>query len=202
MQRFCTKWSMATGWPALKIVLLLCTISCSNVGIRFELTSAVETHLFGISCAITIWYSFHQDAMKRPTFETLQWKLEDFFTMSDSEYKDASAYWSRIPDLRSRMSDSEYKDASAYWPSFLHKPSLYIISSLFCKAVSTLYFNINHTYILWHPSVNKLQCWTTLSYHFLGESKDWHPLISNPAQRRGDSFLVYKIWFQFQANWT
>ena len=33
-----------------------------------------------------------QDAMKRPTFETLQWKLEDFFTMSDSEYKDASAY--------------------------------------------------------------------------------------------------------------
>ncbi len=33
-----------------------------------------------------------QDPMKRPTFETLQWKLEDFFTMSDSEYKDASAY--------------------------------------------------------------------------------------------------------------
>ena len=30
--------------------------------------------------------------MKRPTFETLQWKLEDFFTMSDSEYKEASAY--------------------------------------------------------------------------------------------------------------
>jgi len=35
---------------------------------------------------------WHKDAMKRPTFETLQWKLEDFFTMSDSEYKDASAY--------------------------------------------------------------------------------------------------------------
>ena len=33
-----------------------------------------------------------QDPMKRPTFETLQWKLEDFFTMSDSEYKEASAY--------------------------------------------------------------------------------------------------------------
>ena len=35
---------------------------------------------------------FVQDPMKRPTFETLQWKLEDFFTMSDSEYKEASAY--------------------------------------------------------------------------------------------------------------
>ena len=33
-----------------------------------------------------------QDPMKRPTFETLQWKLEDFFTMSDSEYKEASQY--------------------------------------------------------------------------------------------------------------
>ena len=36
-------------------------------------------------------FSF-QDPMKRPTFETLQWKLEDFFTMSDSEYKEASQY--------------------------------------------------------------------------------------------------------------
>ena len=35
---------------------------------------------------------WHKDPMKRPTFETLQWKLEDFFTMSESEYKDASAY--------------------------------------------------------------------------------------------------------------
>merc|ERR1711894_632608 len=35
---------------------------------------------------------WHKDPMKRPTFETLQWKLEDFFTMSDSEYKDASQY--------------------------------------------------------------------------------------------------------------
>ena len=33
-----------------------------------------------------------KDPMKRPTFETLQWQLEDFFTMSDSEYKEASAY--------------------------------------------------------------------------------------------------------------
>jgi len=35
---------------------------------------------------------WHKDPMKRPTFETLQWKLEDFFTMSDSEYKEATAY--------------------------------------------------------------------------------------------------------------
>ncbi|KAF5301641.1 hypothetical protein FQA39_LY10688 [Lamprigera yunnana] len=35
---------------------------------------------------------WHRDPMKRPTFETLQWKLEDFFTMEGSEYKEASAY--------------------------------------------------------------------------------------------------------------
>lgn len=35
---------------------------------------------------------WHKDPMKRPTFETLQWKLEDFFTMESSEYKEASAY--------------------------------------------------------------------------------------------------------------
>ncbi|KAF5274810.1 hypothetical protein FQR65_LT00393 [Abscondita terminalis] len=35
---------------------------------------------------------WHRDAMKRPTFETLQWKLEDFFTMEGSDYKEASAY--------------------------------------------------------------------------------------------------------------
>ncbi|GLV36492.1 Src oncogene at 42A [Carabus blaptoides fortunei] len=35
---------------------------------------------------------WHKDAMKRPTFETLQWKLEDFFTMEGSDYKEASAY--------------------------------------------------------------------------------------------------------------
>ncbi|XP_032520074.1 tyrosine-protein kinase HCK isoform X1 [Danaus plexippus] len=35
---------------------------------------------------------WHKDALKRPTFETLQWKLEDFFTMENSEYKEASAY--------------------------------------------------------------------------------------------------------------
>ncbi|CAK1584656.1 unnamed protein product [Parnassius mnemosyne] len=35
---------------------------------------------------------WHKDPLKRPTFETLQWKLEDFFTMDNSEYKEASAY--------------------------------------------------------------------------------------------------------------
>ena len=51
--------------------------------------------------------------MKRPTFETLQWKLEDFFTMSDSEYKDASAYWA-APG-QDQGSGSENKDALAFW---------------------------------------------------------------------------------------
>ncbi|ERL92278.1 hypothetical protein D910_09595 [Dendroctonus ponderosae] len=35
---------------------------------------------------------WHRDPLRRPTFETLQWKLEDFFTMEGSEYKEASAY--------------------------------------------------------------------------------------------------------------
>uniref|UniRef100_A0A1B0DNY6 Serine-threonine/tyrosine-protein kinase catalytic domain-containing protein n=3 Tax=Phlebotomus papatasi TaxID=29031 RepID=A0A1B0DNY6_PHLPP len=35
---------------------------------------------------------WHKDPMRRPTFETLQWKLEDFFTMDQSEYKEAQAY--------------------------------------------------------------------------------------------------------------
>lgn len=34
--------------------------------------------------------TWHKDPMKRPTFETLQWKLEDFFTLEGSEYKEAS----------------------------------------------------------------------------------------------------------------
>lgn len=38
---------------------------------------------------------WNRDPMRRPTFETLQWKLEDFFTMDGSEYKEASAYWGR-----------------------------------------------------------------------------------------------------------
>lgn len=33
---------------------------------------------------------WHKDPMKRPTFETLQWKLEDFFTIEGSEYKEAA----------------------------------------------------------------------------------------------------------------
>lgn len=36
---------------------------------------------------------WHKDPMRRPTFETLQWKLEDFFTMDQSDYKEAQAYW-------------------------------------------------------------------------------------------------------------
>jgi len=29
--------------------------------------------------------------VERPTFETLQWKLEEFFTLSGSEYREASS---------------------------------------------------------------------------------------------------------------
>lgn len=36
---------------------------------------------------------WHKDPMRRPTFETLQWKLEDFFTMDQSDYKEAHQHW-------------------------------------------------------------------------------------------------------------
>jgi fyn-related kinase len=31
-----------------------------------------------------------KDEMERPTFETLQWKLEEFFTLPSSEYTDST----------------------------------------------------------------------------------------------------------------
>jgi len=31
---------------------------------------------------------WHKEEMERPTFETLQWKLEEFFTLPGSEYTD------------------------------------------------------------------------------------------------------------------
>jgi len=33
---------------------------------------------------------WHKDEMERPTFETLQWKLEEFFTLPGSEYTDSA----------------------------------------------------------------------------------------------------------------
>lgn len=33
-----------------------------------------------------------EDEQDRPTFETLQWKLEDFFDMDVTSYDDASRY--------------------------------------------------------------------------------------------------------------
>lgn len=41
---------------------------------------------------------WHKDPMRRPTFETLQWKLEDFFTMDQSDYKEAHPHWSANDD--------------------------------------------------------------------------------------------------------
>ena len=34
--------------------------------------------------------AWRKDEMERPTFETLQWKLEEFFTLPGSEYNEAS----------------------------------------------------------------------------------------------------------------
>ena len=55
---------------------------------------------------------WHKDPMKRPTFETLSWKLEDFFTLDNSEYKEATvAYW---PDLN--PSSGDRPNAELYSP--------------------------------------------------------------------------------------
>jgi fyn-related kinase len=33
---------------------------------------------------------WRKEEMERPTFETLQWKLEEFFTMPGSDYSDSA----------------------------------------------------------------------------------------------------------------
>jgi len=56
-------------------------------GYRMQAPQGCPPQLYDIM--LECW---HKDPIKRPTFETLQWQLEDFFTLSDSEYKEASAY--------------------------------------------------------------------------------------------------------------
>jgi len=56
-------------------------------GYRMQAPQGCPPQLYDIM--LECW---HKDPMKRPTFETLQWQLEDFFTLADSEYKEASAY--------------------------------------------------------------------------------------------------------------
>ena len=62
---------------------------------------------------------WHKDPMKRPTFETLQWQLEDFFTLSDSEYKEASGYW-----FSSRWLSSYTRNNSLEKPNKTHEKLL------------------------------------------------------------------------------
>lgn len=35
---------------------------------------------------------WHQEPMNRPTFETLQWKLEEFFSMDRGDYKEVNNF--------------------------------------------------------------------------------------------------------------
>ena len=77
---------------AVALLPLLCTSRqtavvtrhCPQVehGYRMQPPQSCPAQLYDIM--LECW---HKDPVKRPTFETLQWKLEDFFTMSDSEYK-------------------------------------------------------------------------------------------------------------------
>ena len=79
-----TRSSTASGCSSRRAVPPLSTTSCWSVGTRSDITENLRD-LGDLNISF-------QDPMKRPTFETLQWKLEDFFTMSDSEYKEASQY--------------------------------------------------------------------------------------------------------------
>jgi len=54
-------------------------------GYRMQAPQGCPPQLYDIM--VECWL---KDPMKRPTFETLQWKLEDFYTLSDSEYRDAA----------------------------------------------------------------------------------------------------------------
>ena len=46
------------------------------------------------SCPLALYeimlQCWHKEPEKRPTFETLQWKLEDLFSNDGSEYKEAA----------------------------------------------------------------------------------------------------------------
>lgn len=56
-------------------------------GYRMPIPPNCEPRLYEIM--LECW---HKDPMRRPTFETLQWKLEDFYTSDQSDYKEAQAY--------------------------------------------------------------------------------------------------------------
>jgi hypothetical protein len=88
-------------WFKLKILL---TFKCSLGMTNAEVLSQVE-HGYRMpmppNCTPALYEimleCWHKDPMRRPTFETLQWKLEDFYTLDQSEYKEAHGHWS-IPE--------------------------------------------------------------------------------------------------------
>ena len=73
-------------------------------GYRMQPPQSCPAQLYDIM--LECW---HKDPVKRPTFETLQWKLEDFFTMSDSEYKVGESFSGRQSLLKLLL-----QEASAY----------------------------------------------------------------------------------------
>lgn len=57
-----------------------------RVGYRMPQMAECQDQLYEIM--MECW---HSDDQKRPSFETLQWKLEEYFFQDDNDYKEAEA---------------------------------------------------------------------------------------------------------------
>lgn len=57
-------------------------------GYRMQCPPGCPSSLYDIM--LDCW---HKDPAKRPAFETLQWQLDDFFTIPDTDYKESGNYW-------------------------------------------------------------------------------------------------------------
>lgn len=152
--------TVALGWVYLKIIIfkacLLYVIIFSGMT-NAEVLHQVE-HGYRMPCPqncpaalyeimLECW---NKDPLKRPTFETLQWKLEDFFTMDNSEYKEASACWAR-PSL----------------PPHRHAHSHHVSTDIHYRCINSIFMVC--FYIYYHKQVcgNYIACFLLTNHYLL-----------------------------------